>query len=45
MNPNITADMAVNTRIRFLSPPGGMFHTDDVWFDDVEVEATGGACP
>ena len=42
---DIIADLAANTRIRFSSPLGGMNDDDDVWFDNVEVEASGGACP
>ena len=42
---DITADMAANTRIRFASPPGGMGNGDDVWFDNVEVDAADGTCP
>ena len=42
---DISSYMAANTRIRYVSPSGGMSNGDDVYFDNVKIEAIGGTCP
>lgn len=37
---DISAYIAADTRIRFRTPNGGMNNGDQVWFDNVQIEAT-----
>ncbi len=43
---DISAYISPNFQIRLASPSGGMSNFDDVNFDNLQIEATGGAtCP
>jgi len=42
---DISSYISPNFEIRLASPNGGMGNADDVKFDNVQIEASGGSCP